>query len=631
MDKFFQCGMMRKKGGTALGLFGFLHKKSEKQEDIETPNLMQDQPKAEENTELRLQVTGIIFNKRQSSTLQIKLCDLCGKEVAERFPFYVSGEDPSMVCAECKKKELLLRNAKQEKSQEPLIEIPAKNEELIEHKQEKQKEVADDFSFQQYENIRSQGTLSSMLHMKEFKEQLTHLKNRVDNLNGIISIKDRKLKETVEQTEALSKKISDYESLLTSDHLKALDAQKLLSSAIEGKEKIEQDIGVLKAELDRLKVEAAEKKEQISLFDSQIMMESFGLYEPTYVFSSVEQYKAKLQEVREQQKQMIRDGTAAQCLIEWEVNGSRSDGKKMIKSNIRQALMVFNADCENAINNVKFSNVLGMEKRINSSFDRLNTMNMVNMVFVAEHYKELKLQELHLAYEYAEKKQTEKERMAQDREVQREAAKVAKEIEAERKRIAKEQQHYENVKQKLDEQIALEKDAERLRDLKDKRENILDNIEELDKALQDVDYREANQRAGYVYVISNIGAFGRDVYKIGMTRRLNPQDRIDELGGASVPFRFDVHAMIFSEDAPKLESALHQAFADRRVNAVNGRKEFFHVSLKEIEDVVKSNHDKTADFIETPDAQQYRETERIRSKVATSIIPTIECGECPKS
>lgn len=91
-----------------------------------------------------------------------------------------------------------------------------------------------------------------------------------------------------------------------------------------------------------------------------------------------------------------------------------------------------------------------------------------------------------------------------------------------------------------------------------------------------------------------------------MTRRLNPQDRVDELGDASVPFKFDVHAMIFSEDAPALEAALHRAFEDRKLNLVNQRREFFRVSLDEIKDVVKNNFDKTVEFVEVPDADQYR-------------------------
>ena len=137
----------------------------------------------------------------------------------------------------------------------------------------------------------------------------------------------------------------------------------------------------------------------------------------------------------------------------------------------------------------------------------------------------------------------------------------------------------------------------------------------IDTTLADLDYREANQRAGYVYIISNIGSFGENVYKIGMTRRLDPQERIDELGDASVPFNFDVHAMIFSDDAPALEAALHKAFENRKVNMVNQRREFFNVTLAEIKEVVKKNFDKTVEFIDIPDAEQYRISQKMKIKV----------------
>ena len=100
-----------------------------------------------------------------------------------------------------------------------------------------------------------------------------------------------------------------------------------------------------------------------------------------------------------------------------------------------------------------------------------------------------------------------------------------------------------------------------------------------------------------------------------MTRRLDPQDRIDELGDASVPFNFDVRAMIFSDDAPALENALHKAFENKKVNMVNQRHEFFNVTLNEIKEVVRKNYDKTVEFIESPDAQQYRESLKIRNSI----------------
>ena len=139
------------------------------------------------------------------------------------------------------------------------------------------------------------------------------------------------------------------------------------------------------------------------------------------------------------------------------------------------------------------------------------------------------------------------------------------------------------------------------------------SLSEAEHIISDIDYREANQKAGYVYVISNIGSFGENVYKIGMTRRLDPMERIDELGDASVPFDFDVHAMIFSDNAPALEAALHRAFENRKDNMVNTRREFFNVTLDEIKAVVKANYDKTAEFIDVADAEQYRRSLKMKS------------------
>ena len=142
----------------------------------------------------------------------------------------------------------------------------------------------------------------------------------------------------------------------------------------------------------------------------------------------------------------------------------------------------------------------------------------------------------------------------------------------------------------------------------EKKKELEAHLAEIEATLKDLDYREANVKAGYVYIISNIGAFGENVYKIGMTRRLEPTDRIDELSDASVPFNFDIHAMIFSDNAPALEAALHNAFESKKLNMVNQRKEFFNVSLDEIKQVVRSNYDKTVDWIDIPDAQQYRQS-----------------------
>jgi tetratricopeptide (TPR) repeat protein len=235
-------------------------------------------------------------------------------------------------------------------------------------------------------------------------------------------------------------------------------------------------------------------------------------------------------------------------------------------------------------------------------------------ISIQQKYLDLKIKELRLAFEYQQKKQEEKEAQRAARAEMREAARLQKEIEAQRKKIEKEQTHYQTAYEHLLKQLESTPDSP---DLLQKKAELENQLLDIDKAIKDIDYREANQRAGYVYIISNIGAFGENIYKIGMTRRLDPQDRVDELGDASVPFNFDVHAMIFSDDAPSLENALHKAFENRKLNMVNTRREFFNVTLDEIKEVVRKNFDKTVEFIDIPDAEQYRISQKM--KLGTSV------------
>ena len=139
-----------------------------------------------------------------------------------------------------------------------------------------------------------------------------------------------------------------------------------------------------------------------------------------------------------------------------------------------------------------------------------------------------------------------------------------------------------------------------------------DIINKYNNEKEELDYRLENIGAGYVYIISNIGAFGNDVFKIGVTRRLNPIERIMELSSASVPFKFDVHAMIFSYRAYELEKELHNKFNDSRVNLVNNRKEFFYTDILNIEKALEDYKDLTIEFNKTAEAEEYRETLKIR-------------------
>ena len=200
-----------------------------------------------------------------------------------------------------------------------------------------------------------------------------------------------------------------------------------------------------------------------------------------------------------------------------------------------------------------------------------------------------------------------------------EEEKVRREIEQEKKKIEKDQAQFTNEINKLMKYLQKTSNDTEKQLYIDKVKELEEKLKELEKAKETVLERGANAKAGFVYIISNIGSFGEDVYKIGMTRRLEPMDRIKELSSASVPFEFDVHAMIFSDDAPDLEAKLHKHFQKQSINRVNPRKEFFRVALDEIEQVVKENFNNTVEFTRIPVAKEYRQSLTISQEENTNI------------
>ena len=279
----------------------------------------------------------------------------------------------------------------------------------------------------------------------------------------------------------------------------------------------------------------------------------------------------------------------------------------MQKKNGKQIVRGFNVECEAAINKVTYSNIDRIEQRIRKSYDQLNKLNEPNGVMLTDQYLNSKLDELHLAYEYEVKKQDEKDALREQREREREEKQAQKQIQDAQKKLDKELDHYKKAFSEL--QAKLDSlDGDDRATVQASIDELQQNIDKAEAEKKDLDYRQENATAGYVYVISNIGSFGPGVVKIGVTRRLDPMDRIDELGSASVPFKFDVHALIFSYDAYALESELHQRFDKQRVNKVNNRKEYFRVPIAEIKKVLEEYKDLTVDFNETPDAPEYRES-----------------------
>ncbi len=367
------------------------------------------------------------------------------------------------------------------------------------------------------------------------------------------------------------------------------------------------------ADITSLKAKAAEKRSELVELDDEILLQSFGFYKPRYALQNSEQYKAKLESIRDEQAALVKAGKATTCPTNWTVNGDAREGERMIRDYTKLVIRSFNNECDASITDVKFSNVEAIEKRIRKAFDALNALTQRINIALTQQYLNLKLQELYLCHEYQVKKQQEKEEQKQLREQMREEARVMKEIEDAKLKLAKEEKHFNQALAALDQRLQQPlSDAERTL-IEQEQAQLRQKLAGIEKDKLDVLKREQNTRAGYVYVISNIGAFGENVYKIGVTRRLDPQERIDELGDSSVPFDFDVHALVFSDDAPKLETALHQAFAGRKLNMINGRREFFNVTLEEIEDIIKRNFSKPVEVARLADAAEYRQSQKLWS------------------
>lgn len=317
-----------------------------------------------------------------------------------------------------------------------------------------------------------------------------------------------------------------------------------------------------------------------------------------------EEYKNKLIVLKSKISELIKSDEA--LLI------NSTENKKAIRDNSKQILRCFESESTALIKSATTKNIDAQREKINKSFENINKIFEVDGIKLAISLLEYKLEELNLTYAFQLKKEQEKEEQKAIREQMLEEEKVRREIEREKAKIEKEEMQFKNEITKLMGYLQKSTDLDKQLYI-DKIKELEEKLKLVEKDKENVLEREQNTRAGYVYIISNIGSFGENIFKIGMTRRLEPMDRVKELGDASVPFEFDVHAMIFSEDAPALENTLHSTFKHKQVNKVNPRKEFFDVSLGEIEKVVKENHNATVEFTRIAKAEQYRESLRLSS------------------
>lgn len=371
-------------------------------------------------------------------------------------------------------------------------------------------------------------------------------------------------------------------------------------------------------------------EQEISLYQDGLEISSYGLHKPQFSFDTSEKFKHELELNFDKQKRLIKDDKAVVCNTEWTVGGSKVEGRKMTNQYKKLMLFAFNGECDGLIAKVKWNNATKTRERINKAFEAINKLGVTQNVFITSEFLSLKLDELALTYEYEQKKYEEKEEQRLIREQMREEEKAQRELEKAQKEAEDEERRF---------QKALEKAKQELQGASTLNATVLqEQIKDLEQKLQAA--HEKKERAiaqaqltkvGHIYVISNLGSFGEDVYKIGMTRRLDPLDRVRELGDASVPFQFDIHAIIYSENAPQFEYELHKKFAERRLNRVNHRKEFFRVSLEEIETFVKEHANAEIEFTKLAEAREYRETISMLEQVNKIVGEVEEVSNFPKS
>ena len=388
-----------------------------------------------------------------------------------------------------------------------------------------------------------------------------------------------------------------------------------IQSLTKREKEIESNIETLRRNYAGKKDTYDQLKKAIEIYSDDLDMIEYGFYESQFPFDASTRYKDAIKANKEKQKAMVKDKTsrgAIFCTTEWTVGNSKSEGRKMTNRGIKLTSRAFNNECDAAIANCRWNNVHKMAEKIKIASEKINKLNEVNQIYISTKYLKLKIEELYLTYEYHDKKQKEKEEQQELRAQMREEAKRETELKKLKKEAEKEAATYEKALEKARKE-AQEATGEQLGTLQDKIQTLISQLDEANRKNERALSLAQQTKQGHVYVISNMGSFGDDVYKIGMTRRLDPLDRVKELGDASVPFLFDIHAMIKTDNAPELEKQLHEKFGSNRLNLVNMRKEFFNVKLEDIKDAVTELCDDEFDFIETAVAREYRETMSIRS------------------
>jgi hypothetical protein len=459
-------------------------------------------------------------------------------------------------------------------------------------------------------------TLKDNLH--ELSARYSNAKSIAESLAEVLAsnaAENSNLRETLDSFREKYKSILDAEEFAS--NLKARAEEEVLASKEESENyhnTVYEQTSILKKnlqELDdkyRLSLGIYKKLEEtVSLYRDDLEVMEYGVYKPVFDFQTSEEYRSKLEYNYLKQREMVKSDSATHCSTSWTVDGSAAKGAQMTKLQKKLMLFAFNGECDAFIAKMKWNSATRTIEKINKTYEAVNKLGSANNIVITYEYLRLKLEQLALSHEYLNKIQEEKEEQRMIREQMREEERAKREFELAEREAKEEERRYQKALNRVREDL---KYASR-----DEVDSLMTQIGTLEVQLRDATSRKeraismAQQtKVGHIYIISNLGSFGEDVYKIGMTRRLEPMDRVKELGDASVPFQFDVHAIIFSDNAPQMEYDLHKKFQDKRMNRINGRKEFFKVTIEEIEEYVNSHTGASIEVTKIAEAKEYRET-----------------------
>lgn len=422
------------------------------------------------------------------------------------------------------------------------------------------------------------------------------------NVDKMVEQEKQQLLEAQQRVEKREQELKDLQQQVLNRENALLGTQQEVNQLHELAERQQRELtSKLQETQDKLNSLAQKEQELDNELANVQYLDECGFYtdlnQLVFTYGTSQEYKQAIQANLDAQKEMITKNLVCKWGTVWTVEGSTRKGETMMKDTSKMTIRCFNAECNAIIEHMNRTTLEKVNEKIKKSFEQINKLQKTRNMSMDEKYLELKLEQAKLVYEQQLKNKEERELEAQRRAELREQEKLEKEIQKEKDKALKEKQQY------LKEMARLAKQKEQTQELLDRIAELEAQVNSIDETIDNLDERGSVQcKAGWVYVISQPGS--EDV-KIGTTRRLDPHERIKELGSASVPFKFNTHAVLFAEDAFALENKLHKYFNNKRVNKANVRKEFFHVDVKEVAEYVHTNIDAHVEFDFNPINEEY--------------------------